>query len=274
LIPTDMDPLLVERVAIGDIQTFIAEFNADRTDIQILFEYPISVSAVIRVTLLGVEGTADILEKEVIENTFRQICAPILQANDPTFTLDLLQVLIQNASDGARRLLRASLRALQGSAAAGGGSSPYNNVNLYIRSTCEGTDCTDDIFEQIMVSELQAITEALEIALRAAGREAGLDYFESLTAVQIGSSDYSDVLPPSSINDNDEEKSGDGKTPAWVWIMLGFDFGILVLTLAWITLHYRQKEELEMKEYDDVQQGEDEQLGDDVRQEVDENQEE
>jgi hypothetical protein len=87
LIPTDMDPLLVERVAIGDIQTFIAEFNADRTDIQILFEYPISVSAVIRVTLLGVEGTADILEKEVIENTFRQICAPILQANDPTFTL-------------------------------------------------------------------------------------------------------------------------------------------------------------------------------------------
>jgi hypothetical protein len=265
LIPTDMDPLLVERVAVGDIQTFIAEFNADRTDIQILFEYPISVSAVIRVTLQGVEGTADTLEKEVIENTFRQIFAPILQANDPTFTLDLLQVLIQNASDGVRRLLRASLRALQGSV--GGGSSPYNNVNLYIRSTCEGTDCTNEIFEQIMVSEFQAITEALEIALRAAGREAGLDYFESLTSVQIGSSDLSDVLPPSSINDNNEEKNDSGKTPAWVWIMLGLDVGILLLTLAWITLHYRPKEEIKMKEYDDVQQEDLVQQGDDIQQE-------
>jgi hypothetical protein len=261
LIPADMDPLLVERVAIGDIQTFIAEFNADRTDIQILFEYPISVSAVIRVTLQGVEGTVDMVEKEVIETTFRQIFAPLLQANDPTFTLDLLQVLIQNASNRARRLLRASLRALQsGGGGGGGGSAPYNNVNLYIRSTCEGTDCTDDIFEQIMVSEFQAITEALEIALRAAGREAGLDYFESLTAVQVGSSDFSDVLPPALTNN--EEKSDDGKTPAWVWIFLGLDFGILVLTLAWITLHYRQKEELEIKDYDDVHQDDDAQQED------------
>jgi hypothetical protein len=259
LIPTGMDPLLVERVAIGDIQTFIAEFNADRTDIEILFEYPISVSAVIRVTLQGVEGTADIPEKAVIESTFRQIFAPLLQANDPTFALDLLQVLIQNASNRARRLLRASLRALQGSAA-DGGSAPYNNVNLYVRSTCEGTECSDDIFEQIMVSEFQAITEALEIALRAAGREAGLDYFESLTAVQVGYSDLSDVLPPALTNN--EEKSDNGKTPAWVWIFLGLDFGILVLTLAWITLHYRQKEELESKEYDDVQQKDDKQQED------------
>ena len=263
-----MDPLLVERVAIGDIQTFIAEFNADRTDIQILFEYPISLSAVIRVTLLGVEGTADTLEKEVIENTFRQISAPLLQANDPTFTLNLLQVLIQNASGGARRLLRASLRALQG-----GESAPYNTVSLYIRSTCEGTDCTNQIFEQIMVSEFQAITEALEISLRAAAREAGLDYYESLTAVQVGPSDYSDVLPPSSINDNNEAQSDSENTPAWVWIMLGFDFGILVLTLAWVTLHYRQKEEPQMKEYDDVHQEEAQQL-DDEQQDDDAQQEE
>jgi hypothetical protein len=261
LIPIDMDPLLVERAAIGDIQTFIAEFNADRTAIQILFEYPISVSAVIRVTLQGVEGTADTLEKAVIESTFRQIFAPLLQASDPTFTLDMLQVLVQNAGNRVRRLLRA----LQGDASTGGGSAPYNNVNLYIRSTCEGTDCTDTIFEQTMVSDFQAITKALEIALRTAGREAGLDYFESLTAVQVGSSDLSGVLPPALTNN--EEKSDDGKTPSWVWIFLGLDFGILVLTLAWITLHYRQKEELKIKEYNDVHQEDDVQQEDDEQQE-------
>jgi hypothetical protein len=260
LIPTDMDPLLVERAAIGDIQTFIAEFNADRTDIQILFEYPLSVSAVIRVTLQGAEGTADTSEKAVMETTFRKILAPLLQANDPIFTLDMLQVLIQNAGNRARRLLRA----LQGSTS-GGGSAPYNNVNLYIRSTCEGADCTDDIFEQIMVSEFQGITKALEIALRAAGREAGLDYFESLSAVQVGSSDLSNVLPPALTNN--EEKSNDGKTPSWVWIFLGLDFGILVLTLAWVTLHYRQKEELKLKEYNDVHQEDDVLQGDDEQQE-------
>jgi hypothetical protein len=261
LIPADMDPLLVERVAISDIQTFIAEFNADQAGIQILFEYPIAVSAVIRVSLQGVEGTADTLEKEVMEETFRLLFAPILQANDPIFTLDLLQVLIQQASDGVRRFLRASLRMLQGADVV-----PYNNVDLYIRSVCEGTDCTDVVFKQIMVSEFQGITEALEIALRAAGRDAGLAYFETLTAVQVGSSDLGNVLPPGFASTFENTETDDDKIPAWIWIILAVDFVILALALAWVIMSRRQKEgepereendereKLEMEENDDVHQ--------------------
>jgi hypothetical protein len=178
----------------------------------------------------------------VIENTFKEIFGPLLQANDPSFTLSILQVLVQQASGGTRRLQQ--LRALQEDVVV-----VENNLDLYIRSTCEGSSCTDEMFESIVLEEFQGITQALEIALRAAGREAGSDYFETLTAVEIDESELNDVLP-AALRDEYEQPE-DEKIPAWVWIMLAFDVGILVLGMAWVTMHWRAKERLEMEEYDD-----------------------
>lgn len=246
LIPDTVDPLLVERVAIADIQTFVAEFNSESENIQILFEYPLSVSAVVKVSLIGVDGTMGTGEKLALEKTLRDIFGPILQANDPAFSIDTLQVLLQEAENVRRRSLR---RALQND---NGQQVPVNNVDLYLRATCSGGDCTNQFFETALLLEMGAITEALEIALRAAGREQGTDYFESLTRVQVADSGLGEVLPAPFTDEYQETE--DSKIPAWVWVVLALDFVIILVALGWVMMRLRRRENEEAaSKYDDYQ---------------------
>ena len=240
LIPADLDPDLVKRVALLDIQTFIIEFNADSTDIQILFEFPLAVSAVLKVSLLGVDGTMGTIEKEELEATFLQIFDAILQTTNPNFSIDILQVLTQEAENVRRRLLRS----LQETT-----NPPVNNIDLYIRASCEGTDCTNTKFEAVTLEEFAAITQALELALRAAGREADTDYFESLTAVQISDSGLNDLLPANMVGDY--QQSENEKVPFWVWIVMAVDFILFAGAVLYVLWRLNVRKNAEMNKYDE-----------------------
>lgn len=253
-LPPDLQPALVERVAMSKIFEFMTHFNQDNNDIRIRLEYPLYVSAVIRANMLGVVGSMNDHETEVIERKFNAILQPILLTNkDPEFQLEALDILVQFPSitedDAGRRRLLRSLESEQQVVSA---AEPYNEVDMYLRATCEGgANCTDAAFEEYLLYGLPALSGPMEIALRNAGRKANTAYFETLTGLVFGESDFE--LPPldESLVEPGKLVIQEAKTPYYIWIVLAVDIVIILLAFAYVT---KKKMELDEDEEEEAEQ--------------------
>jgi len=228
----------MERVALVDIQKFIRDFNANSTNININFEYPVSVKTSIVIILEGVVGTMGAAEENIFISTFESGFGPLASHNEnPSYELDKAEVIVQEAGN-----LQRLRRVLEEEGTMQGTS--YNKAQIFIRATCGTSNCTNENFEIFTFEKMKESSGVLAVMLRNYGEKAGTLYFENLYGITVGESLI--AVPPREndiVLNNAAPQQEDA--PTWIWIPVGIVVGIFACTLCWVTVRINQRDEKE-----------------------------
>lgn len=248
-----MDTFVVEQVALGNIRSFLSTYNSQQADVFVEYLSPMLVTAVVRLTAVGLTTAMNGNRQELFLAVFDQGFGTLMSSSntDPPLTLRESRILYQvtprisNQGQQRRRTLR---RQLDGTATAGGTQQDADTslqLSMMVRATCGTVACTSQYLRDFIMSKGDQYGSAWVegIHYRATNLHTNNDaistYFAPLTQILFDDTVMDSDYP--AIGSIYYPAAADTMMPSWLWIALGVDGLIWLLALVWVLVQVRRR---------------------------------